>query len=391
MVKTPAFRSRYMTICIFLFSSFGIPLTAEPAETLHLSFTGDLMAHSINYEMTDYDRIYQGLEGLLLRDDLTFGNVEFPMDPNRPMASFPSFNIHPRYVEAFVRAGLDVFSLANNHTADLGTESLIASVKAARDLAAASDRPLYFSGAGTEPHSFLGGENAETAPVPSFPITTIDHKGWKIGFLAVTQKSNVEPQQEGLLFVLDYQDQRVRQSFIQELSRQTAGYDLFILSYHGGVEYRFVPEPGKNSFFDELIKAGVDIIWSHHPHVMQKMELVRTERGTKAILNSLGNFLSGQGRIIDEVLPEEEWSYTGDSAIIQLIVGKTDQGEATIRHIHPIAIANYITPNREVLIYPLETLVTMPLPPPWDRFYRDRRRIMEGFFRTGLETRDALN
>jgi len=364
-------------------------LPAEPVEPLLLSFTGDLMAHSINYEMTDYDHIYQGLEGLLLRDDLTFGNVEFPMDPNRPMASFPSFNIHPRYVEAFIRAGLDVFSLANNHTADLGTESLKASVEAARELAASADRPLYFSGAVTEPHPYRVREGSEDPPVPLFPVTLIEKKGWKIGFLALTQKSNVPPRQEGLLFVLDYQNRLLRQEFLRELARQTTEYDLFILSYHGGVEYRFVPEPGKRAFFDELLEAGVDIVWSHHPHVMQEMELIKTKEGTKAILNSLGNFLSGQGRIIDEVLPEEEWSYTGDSAIVQLMVGKTEEGKATVRHLHPIAIANYITPNREVLIYPLETLVTMPLPPPWDRFYRDRRRIMEGFFRNSLVIKEA--
>lgn len=384
MKTAPVFRNSPWTVCLVLLTIFGIPLGAEPVETLHLSFTGDLMAHSINYEMADYDHIYQGLEGLLLRDDLTFGNVEFPMDPNRPMASFPSFNIHPRYVEAFIRAGLDAFSLANNHTADLGTGSLVASVEAARELAASADRPLYFSGAVTEPHPFLVREGSEDSPVPLFPITVIEKKGWKIGFLAITQKSNVKPREEGLLFVLDYQNQLLRQGFLRELARQTGEYDLFILSYHGGVEYRFVPEQGKRAFFDELLTAGVDIIWSHHPHVMQEMELIKTEGGTKAILNSLGNFLSGQGRIIDEVLPEEEWSYTGDSAIVQLMVGKTEEGEATVRHLHPIAIANYITPNREVLIYPLETLVTMPLPPPWDRFYRDRRRIMEGFFRTSL-------
>lgn len=123
------------------------------AAPLRLSFTGDLMAHSINYEMQDYDKIYKGLEGLLLEDDLTFGNVEFPMDPDRPMASFPSFNIHTPYLEAFIGAGLDVFSIANNHTADIGTESLIATVKAATELTKESLRPLYFSGASPVPLS----------------------------------------------------------------------------------------------------------------------------------------------------------------------------------------------------------------------------------------------
>ena len=377
---------------------------AETHAPLRLSFTGDLMAHSINYRMGDYDKIYSGLEGLLLEDDLTFGNVEFPMDPEKPMASFPNFNIHTSYVEAFIRAGLDVFSIANNHTADIGDESLIATILSARRLCLSSDRPLYFSGA-SEPapelpplppkpdeppviqdHFPAPPVLEEREPLREFPITGIEHRGWKIGFLALTQKSNVKPEKKGVLNVVNYENSEDREELLKQIRISSAQYDLFILSYHGGVEYSFLPDPGKKQFFMDLIRSGVDIVYSHHPHVLQEMELVKTPGGTKAILYSMGNFLSGQGRIIDEALPEEEWSYTGDSAIVQLIVGRTDRGEATVMHIHPIGLANYITPNREVLLYPFETLATMPLPSPWDEFYRERRRLMEGFFRENVHS-----
>ncbi len=60
------------------------PVRSLPTEPLRLSFVGDLMAHDVNYEMADYDRIYDGIRDLFLADDLTFANLELVVDPSRP-------------------------------------------------------------------------------------------------------------------------------------------------------------------------------------------------------------------------------------------------------------------------------------------------------------------
>jgi len=379
--------SALLTLLLFLFLSPALPAQdsgsglsgsgvsghgetrpAEPLPDLVLSFTGDLMAHSINYGMKDYREIYRNLNGLLLEDDLTFGNVEFPMDPSRPMASFPSFNIHPAYVQAFIDAGLDVFSLANNHIADIGLGSLFATRHAAETLAAENPRPLFFSGIAPEPESGASGGTGSTpaaaagsSSVPSpgsageadrwsgYPVTEISSRGWKIGFLAVSQSSN-NPVSREYLYQVDYTKPEQTEIFLDWLREVTGRYDLFILSYHGGVEYNFLPAPGKQRFFRELTEAGVDIVWGQHPHVLQPVELRDSPRGTGTILYSMGNFLSGQGRIIDETLPEEEWSYTGDSAIIRLTVGRDGERGITVRNIRPVPVANYITPSRDVIL-----------------------------------------
>ena len=377
---------RLVPLLVFLFLQFTLAAqTDEPGEPgrLVLSFTGDLMAHSINYKMDDYEKIYHHVASVFQNDDLSFTNAEFPMDPGKPMASFPNFNIHPVYLEAFVNAGLDVFSMANNHMGDIGENSMIASFHAARELVEKTEatlhRKLYFSG-------------LSDTPSDDYSITEIEKNGWKIGFLAVSQKSN-NPADPRLLYQIDYLKQEQREPFLTWISEKSADYDLFILSYHGGVEYNFIPGNGKRDFFRSLIGAGVDIVWAHHPHVLQEVEIVDLEdRGQGLILYSLGNFLSGQGRIIDEVLPEEEWSYTGDSAIIQVIIDPETSKAAPramvpqISEVHPIPTANYINPNREVIIYPLAELVVHPLPSPWDDFYRERNRIMNGYFLENIKT-----
>ncbi|MBI9103644.1 MAG: CapA family protein [Spirochaetales bacterium] len=369
-------------------SSSGINASDIQKEELILTFTGDLMAHSINYRMTDYSDIYARVKDIFLKDDLTFTNAEFPMDPEKPMASFPSFNIHPIYLRAFVDAGLDAFSIANNHSGDIGLESLKATFRAAGTLAEdvrnELNRELYYSG-------------VSDVPQDEYTITEINKNGWKIGFLAVTQKSN-NPMDSRYLYQVDYNKREERESFLQWLAVKTDAYDLFIISYHGGVEYNFIPVQPKRDFFHALLDAGVDIVWGQHPHVIQEIEVVESKTSQGVILYSLGNFLSGQGRIIDEVLPEEEWSYTGDSAAIQLVIGalgtqetmddsslQSKRGGISVRNIIPIPMANYITPNREVIIYPLEDLVLHPLPSPWDEFYRVRSRIMSGYFRNNIK------
>ncbi len=368
--------ARYLIIILLLtVSGFSIAQDSNPRDELLLSFTGDLMAHSINYRMNDYSSIYGHIEDIILYDDLTFGNAEFPMDPSRPMASFPSFNIHPEYLGAFIEAGLDVFSLANNHIGDIGQEALLSTFRAAEQLSESVEKEIYFSGINSE-------------PAEEYRITEINKNGWKIGFLAVTQKSN-NPVDPDLLYQVDYTKKEETDLFIQWLADKTEAYDLFIVSYHGGVEYNFIPTRGKRTFFHALIDIGVDIVWSHHPHVIQEVEIVERTGSDGVILYSLGNFLSGQGRIIDEVLPEEEWSYTGDSAIIQLGYSPDDSGGFNLTNINPIPTANYITPDRAVIIYPLDDLVLQPLPYPWDEFYRERRRIMKGFFEKNIRNSDG--
>ncbi|MDR1895021.1 MAG: CapA family protein [Spirochaetales bacterium] len=378
MFRPPLLPAAWLLAAAWLGPFF--PALAQEKPPLWLSFTGDLMAHSINYRMEDYSRIYAPLGRLFWEDDLTFTNVEFPMDPSRGMSTFPVFNIHPSYLGAFIDAGADVLSLANNHTGDAGPSSLRATAASVRALAEEAGRPLYFSG--------IESPGLGTDRLGGYPVTAFTYRGWRIGFIALSQYSNA-PVESGSLFLLNYDNAAACRRFLEELKAIRPGYDLFIVSYHGGVEYATRPQQAQVDFYRSLAAAGADIVWGQHSHVLQPVEILETSPGPSygIIFYSLGNFLSGQGRIIDETLPEEDWSYTGDSAVFQIrVVPAGAPGAAgevlrpSVSEVKPIAIANYMNPNREILLYLLEDLADLPLPPPWDEFYRERRRIMRDFF-----------
>ena len=343
-------------------------IPVEKSELL-LSFTGDMMAHIINYSMPDYSMIYRDIEKIMMNDSLTFCNVEFPVNPELPQASYPVFNIHPEYVMAAIDAGVDVLSLANNHTADQGTDGLASTVGAMQSIINSyrrdKGRSVYYSGAKTNP-------NTDFKPV------TIYQSGWKIGYLSVSQFSNVKPK-EGYMQLVDFRDSEKSADFVEWIGELTDNYDLFVLAYHGGVEYYTEPVRRKTELFSSLAKAGVDVIWGHHPHVVQPVEVLQNGNRSTVVMYSLGNFISGQGRIVDPDLPEEEWSYTGDSAIIQTAFSFKD-GVPVLLDIEAIPTANIMTTNREVVITPLEELTHQAVPEPWMSFFLERFILMHDYF-----------
>ena len=76
------------------------------------------MAHSVNYNISTYSKIYKDVEYFIKDSDLAFANIEAPIDTSRPASSYPNFNMTQKYVQAAVDAGFYVFSLCNNHTND---------------------------------------------------------------------------------------------------------------------------------------------------------------------------------------------------------------------------------------------------------------------------------
>jgi poly-gamma-glutamate synthesis protein (capsule biosynthesis protein) len=97
---------------------------ASPKEKLTLSFLGDTMAHDVNFRIKDFSVVYEGIKDILLADDLTFSNLEIPVDEKIPYKTYPQFNVHREYVQAVIDAGIDVFPLANNHSLDQSIEGI---------------------------------------------------------------------------------------------------------------------------------------------------------------------------------------------------------------------------------------------------------------------------
>jgi hypothetical protein len=82
----------------------------------------------------------------------------------------------------------------------------------------------------------------------------------------------------------------------EKIQRLKENNNLVVVSLHWGEEYQSVPADYQVEIAHKLIESGADIIWGHHPHVLQKMEWYAPSSGSHAglILYSLGNLLADQ-------------------------------------------------------------------------------------------------
>jgi hypothetical protein len=337
-------------------------IPAQNENRITLSFVGDIMAHRPNYLVKDYSVIYQYVKDTLRADDLTIGNLESPVTIKGKYSDFPRFQVPLPWVQAVIDAGVDVFSLANNHSNDQYMDGVRETIKA-MDLLKETN-PIAFSG-------LRSGVTEEIRP------TSIQVKGFKIGFIAVTMYHNITPK-EKLIYKFDQSSKKESEDLLALVERESKNYDLFIVSYHGDWEYVLTPPRIKVNFFRKILAAGANIVYSHHPHVVQPFEVVNDNGVNKLILYSLGNFISAQRYVFNHLpIPDNQARVnTGDSFIIQATMEKRENKVSLVK-INPIMITNHQEKNDDIIVVPIDTVLTFNLNKVWKDYYKKRKAFLE--------------
>ncbi len=347
----------------------SIENTSSIPAALQFTFAGDLMAHAVNFNMSAYDLIYTDVEKILHNDDLSFVNIETPVCDALPLSTYPCFNVHTPYLRAAIGAGFDVLSLANNHTNDHGktgidgTLAAVRTVQKERYASEISPRLLIFSG-------------LKDSDNDRIQVTPLVYKGWNILFCSVTEILNSYDSSKDRLYYSapTKQGRSALISLIKE-ARKRYPCDLFILGLHlNEPEYGRTVSEAKKAWFKQLGEAGVDIIWAHHPHVMQSWETITVERplllrkaastGYTGIsdlkeaavseqckvfcMYSMGNFISGQRWHTRYDEPAFYREYTGDAVLLQLTCTRNKAGRADFS-VLPMLITQYNEPEYPVV------------------------------------------
>lgn len=239
-------------------------------------FTGDVLF--ANAFKAGYDA--KEIEGVIEKDllaelndaDILMVNNEFPYsDRGVPMEDKQfTFRCSPSYVKALNEMGVDVVSLANNHTLDYGKEAL-------SDTFATLDQAgILYGGAG---------ESVERAE----EVQVIEVNGKKYGFLAVSRvipvaSWKVENSAPGIFSC--YDDTRL----VELVAEAKKECDFLAVYPHWGVEYAAYPESYQTKIAERCIEAGADVIVGSHTHCLQGVSYI----DGKPVFYSLGNFIFGQ-------------------------------------------------------------------------------------------------
>jgi poly-gamma-glutamate synthesis protein (capsule biosynthesis protein) len=161
------------------------------------------------------------------------------------------------------------------------------------------------------------------------------------------------------------------------------------VSVHGGTEYVTEPDPWKTEIFREMVAHGADIVWGHHPHVLQPVEYVHTGATRKLIMHSTGNFISAQRRYQQPTLPVGRWAPTGDTALFRVMVTRNPARQAasvTIEQVWTPILTVYKDPVHGYVLRRFGTLLTTPLSLEWRAFYVMRYAVTRSFLSRQMES-----
>ncbi len=313
-------------------------------DEITLLFAGDVMAHSPNYNMKDYDLIWSDVKDIINQADLAFANIEAPLDSTKPASNYPYFNMPVSYVQSCIDAGFDVFSLCNNHTNDQELSGIKETIKSSEKLtkeAKKNKKDVYFAG-------------LRNSPKDSYSYHLIEYNNWKILFLPMTELLNRGIASDYINFVNSSSTKR--NEFIQYCKnlREKNPCDLFILSWHANeTEYIRSVTESQETFYQDLLNAGVDIIWANHAHIIKNRKIIidsETQK-PKIIMYANGNTISAQRTKPDFTAknPIEERDNTGDGLFYKVTLLK-NKDSFSIKKIEPIFITTYITTANEYVI-----------------------------------------
>lgn len=270
--------------------------TQMPEQATTIVFAGDVLIAAAMEQYYDTEGVGRIVSEELLAEmqdaDICMVNNEFQFS-NRgtPMEDKQfTFQTDPKYVQILLDMGVDIVSLANNHSLDFGKEAL-------QDTFATLDEAgILYAGAGDSK------ERAEELQI-------IEVNGQKIGFLAATRvipvsEWNIEYGQPGLFAT--YDDTRL----VQCIKEAKEKCDFLTVYVHWGIEREAYPQEYQTAIAKNCFAAGADVVIGAHPHVLQGIEFI----DGKPVFYSLGNYVFSQtiaktALVKVEIHPDREVSY----------------------------------------------------------------------------------
>lgn len=305
------FRPALLTILVF-FQSALAPAQASP-EVVEMVAVGDiLLTRGVEKQIVQFGTGYpfENVKSILADADLAFGNLENPLSNKCEKAEKEySFRAAPGSAKILRDAGLDILSLANNHSLDCGKIGLFETIESLR----------------REKLRWLGA--AETAGAAAESEVFVEIRGVKIAFLGFTAILPGKPAGN---------PPDINTATAEKVAREVAAArrraDIIIVSLHWGTEYDSRPDAGQIELANAALKAGGDVVLGHHPHVLQGFRLTGDGAGKRSSLVafSLGNFVfDSPVRVIKK---------TAESAILRVRFDKKGLVSAAVV---PVSIENY--------------------------------------------------
>jgi hypothetical protein len=262
-------------------TSVAVKATPRPTPTPQ-AVAGPIVIHGtgdVNLDIgqlgvlrSSFDAPWAGVRELFGSDDMTIVNLECAAgEGGEEQDKEYTFRCHHPAYGAMRAAGVEVAGQGNNHSMDFGPQAMLDGIARLR----AADVVPVGSG--------RNAAEANTAHV-------VDIKGKKIavlGFSAVVPSPTwlAGPARPGLANGYDVANLQSAVRAADQLA------DFVVVSIHMGVERATQPRASDVARAHALVDAGADVVFGHHAHVLQPLEIYKD----RPIFFGLGNFVWPSG------------------------------------------------------------------------------------------------
>lgn len=259
-------------------------------ELITIISTGDIIpARMVNMkaiENHDFTWSFKNVWETLVNADLTAANLEAPlMKSCVPTSKGMTFCGSSNHIEGLKKAGIDLVSLANNHSDNYGNSGLL------------------------ETTNLLTTNNIMYTGVGEIKYKTI--KNIRFAFL-------------GYNFLLNQGLEKIA----KEVTAAKNNADFVVVFPHWGEEYEEVPSAFETNTQKFLLDSGADLILGNHPHIIQPLAL----NNNRLTVFAHGNFIFDQ-----------EWSpETKKGMVMKFYIYK---GKIIDVEVMPVIIQNYGQPQ----------------------------------------------
>lgn len=285
-----------------------------------ISAIGDILIHSPIYQDAnkgdgyDFTPMLKKVKPYLSEASISIANQETMIGGvELGLSSYPSFNSPKEVGDALKNVGIDVVTIANNHTLDRGEEAIMSAIEHWEKI------DMVYTGAYKDK---LDKNNLRVYDT---------EEGISVSFLSYTYGTNGIPIPNGKEYLVNVIDKEKMQREIEDAQELA---DVVVLSLHFGNEYERMPSESQKELVQFAADQGVHAVIGHHPHVLQPASWVTGKEGNNTlVIYSLGNFLSNQQELYQRI-----------GGIMNFKVKKISKGEEEKIEIHsPSFIPTYVT------------------------------------------------
>lgn len=308
--------------------------TEQTSVSIDFLSVGDNLIHDGIYQQAqkragsngyDFSYCYENIADDVKNADIATINQETVISKSNEPSGYPLFNSPHEVGDEIAKIGFDVVTMANNHMLDKGEKGL----KEAID---------YWDGKSgiTRTGAYKNKEDLNR-------VEYVEKNGLKIGLVSATQYTNgLSLPSDSELEIIYTSEEDIIKSKIEAAKKQC---DMVLVNVHWGNEYQTEPTQGQRDLARKMARWGADVIIGHHPHVLEPIEFISKEDGTRTlVVYSLGNFISQQNtplRVLGGML---KYRVTADKST----------GGLTIDNVKLIPIVtHYVRGSDDVKIYKL--------------------------------------